>query len=73
MARSEDTLRIDSQILRSIGSGGSGGSDFTSIATQMARRFYERNDRAIDRGLQRLRKAGKIRYLGGKDRIWELV
>lgn len=70
MARSEDTIRIDSQILRSIGTG---GSDFMSIATHMARRFSVHDIRAVDRGLQRLRKAGKIRYAGGKGRLWQVV
>jgi len=34
---------------------------------------YNREARAVDRSLQRLRKSGKIQYLGGSRREWGLA
>lgn len=70
MARTDETVRIDSQILRCIGQC---GADCATITLRMIRKFGVRGPRTIDRGLQRLRRAGKIRYLGGSGRLWTVV
>lgn len=59
------TIRIDHRIMLLLTKE---PLDFSRLHARMCE-----DARTVDRGLQRLRKAGKIRYLGGKGRLWQVV
>ena len=70
MARSGKTLWEDQRVYDFV-YGSRKGINFATLRGRLARYSYD--DRTIERALQRLRKAGKITYTGGADRLWRAL